>query len=149
MTLLQTIRLRVEVLPTAVRYLIVGLVSYAVDIIGLLVAWTVLGLPLWLATTCGFWLSFSVNFLLSRYWTFDAAGHRSFGQVLRYSVLVAANYLVTVVAVTNLHRLGFDVLVARTLILAALTVSTYFVYRHWVFGSPESKTDRASGPEMH
>lgn len=124
---------RVRALPAGVRYLIVGGLSYVIDISILLFAWKALDLPLWAATSCGFWASFSVNFLLSRYWTFDVAHVSSVGQLVRYGVLVAVNYVITVLAVTGLHHAGLDVLVARTVVLAVLTVSTFFVYRRWVF----------------
>lgn len=112
-----------------------GGLSYAIDIGVLIVAFKLFDLPLWIATSCGFWSSFSVNFLLSRYWTFEADHVSSTGQLARFGVLVAANYIITVCAVTGLHRLGLDVLVARTLTLIALTASTYFIYKRWVFVS--------------
>lgn len=118
---------------SALRYLLVGVASYAIDISVLTLSWRVLGFPLWLATSAGFWTSFVANFLLSRHWTFASAHVSSRSQLVRYGVLVAINYIVTVVSVGALHRLGMDVLVARTLVLAALTVTTYAAYRGWVF----------------
>lgn len=126
---------RLRALPSSVRYLVVGAVSYAIDIGVLIIAWRLLDLPLWIATSCGFWSSFSANFLLSRYWTFEAAHVPSGGQLKRFGLLVALNYVVTVLAVTGLHRAGLEVLTARTLTLVALTASTFFVYKKWVFVS--------------
>ncbi|MFI5425627.1 GtrA family protein [Aeromicrobium sp. UC242_57] len=76
-----------------------------------------------------------MNFLLSRYWTFEVAHVSSGAQLRRYGLLVAVNYVVTVGAVTGLHHVGLDVFQARTLTLVALTASTYFLYRNWVFAS--------------
>ncbi|MFI5425626.1 hypothetical protein [Aeromicrobium sp. UC242_57] len=41
---------RVQAMPSAVKYLVVGAASYAVDLCVLMIAWKVLGLPLWVAT---------------------------------------------------------------------------------------------------
>lgn len=122
-------------LPPAVKYLVVGVLSFAIDLGVLMIALKVVGLPLWLATSCGFWCSFSVNFALSRHWTFDAAVSRSTGQLLRYGALVGINYVVTVVAVTMLHRAGLGALEARTLVLVLLTGSTFVLYKRWVFAA--------------
>jgi putative flippase GtrA len=122
---------------SAARYLLVGAVSYGFDIAILALCWHVLELPLWLATSLGFWASFVVNFLLSRHWTFEA-GHRApGGQLARYGVLVGINYVVTILAMMALHRAGFGVVAARTITLAVLTISTFLIYRGWVFAQRE------------
>lgn len=118
---------------SAGRYLLVGVVSYGIDVGVLSLFWHVLHAPLWLSTSAGFWSSFAANFVLSRNWTFRQNHQAPGAQLLRYSVLVAVNYTVTVFAVTALHRSGFGVITARTLVLAVLTLSTYFLYRKWVF----------------
>jgi putative flippase GtrA len=115
------------------RYLAVGLLSYGVDIGILTLCWSVIGLPLWMSTSAGYWVSFGVNFLLSRHWTFGVSHLAPGSQLLRYSVLVAVNFVVTLLAVTGLHRIGLGVLVAKTITLAVLTASTFIVYRTWVF----------------
>ena len=117
----------------ATKYILVGAVSFGLDIAILSLCWHVLRMPLLLATSLGFWASFGVNFLLSRHWTFGAAHLSPGGQLKRYAVLVGVNYLVTLLTVTALHRAGLDVVVARTIVLAILTISTYILYRRWVF----------------
>ncbi|SKB06483.1 GtrA family protein [Aeromicrobium choanae] len=118
---------------SAARYLVVGLLSYLIDVGILAAAWHLLDLPLWLATSLGFWTSFVANFLLSRHWTFESSRQPSGGQLARYVSLVAVNYVVTLVAVTVLHEAGLKVIVARTVVLALLTATTYLLYRRWVF----------------
>lgn len=130
-----SLRRRAGDLSPGLKYLLVGGLSYAIDIGVLTLAWHVAGLPLWLATTCGFWCSFSVNFLLSRHWTFDAAEDHPRSQLVRFGVLVVVNYVATVVMVTGFHRLGIGALEARTVALVLLTGSTFFAYRRWVFVS--------------
>lgn len=132
---------RDERVRSLARYLIVGLVSYGIDIGLLTLAWYVLRLPLWLATSIGFWGSFAVNFVLSRHWTFDAANHPVGAQLVRYGVLVAVNYVVTVLAVMALHQAGLPVVAARTITLAVLTASTFIIYRTWVFARKGAASD--------
>lgn len=123
------------------RYLLVGAVSYGLDIGILTLCWHVLGLPLWLSTSIGFWVSFVANFLLSRHWTFGAGDLAPRGQLARYGVLVGINYVVTILAVTALYRAGVGVVVARTITLATLTLSTFLIYRSWVFAQKKEFSD--------
>lgn len=117
---------------TFLRYVAVGLLSYAVDAGTLWTLYHVAGVPLWVATTSGFWLSFVVNFAANKYFTFGSrSGSR--GQLLRYAVLVGINYLATLGIVTGLASLGVHALVAKTISVAVLTVVNYFSYRFWVF----------------
>lgn len=118
------------------KYGVVGAVSFVIDIAFLTIAWQGLGMPVWAAASCGFWASFAVNFGLNKYWTFEVDQASSSGsQLARYVVLVAANYLITVASVTALHEAGLQLLIARTVVLAILTLSTFVVYRNWVFAA--------------
>jgi putative flippase GtrA len=117
---------------TLVRYVAVGLLSFVVDAGTLWILYHVVGLPLWVATTSGFWLSFLVNFAANKYFTFGMrSGGR--GQLVRYGVLVGLNYLATLGIVTGLAALGAPALLAKTVAVALLTIVNYFTYRFWVF----------------
>lgn len=124
-------------LQSAAKYLVVGVISYGIDIGILSLCWRVFGAPLWLATSAGFWGSFAINFMLSRHWTFAsrATVGTSRKQFVRYCALVGLNYGITVLAVTGLHHLGLGAILARTLVLAVLTLSTFVLYRRWVFAN--------------
>lgn len=121
------------------RYALVGGLSFAVDFGALILGYRVLSLPVWIATSLGFWLSFVVNFAANKYWTFGART-RTAGQIWRYSVLVGVNYLATVVIVAGLSHLGLDVVLAKAVAVVLLTASTFVAYRHWVFASPTMTT---------
>lgn len=127
------LRTRLAAVPGLVRYFVVGLLSFVIDYETLTAVHRLLDAPLWVATSVGFWLSFVVNFALSRLWTFaESAGHPA-GQLVRYSTLVAGNYAATVVVVSGLHALGLSILIAKALVVGTLTLSTFFTYKHWVF----------------
>jgi len=117
---------------TFVRYVAVGLISFAVDAGTLWFLYTVVGTALWLATSAGFWLSFTVNFAANKYLTFGVRANGS-RQLVRYAVLVGANYLANLAIVTGLVALGLQVLVGKIIAVAVLTVVNYFSYRFWVF----------------
>jgi putative flippase GtrA len=121
-----------HVSATFLRYVAAGLLSYAVDAGTLWTLYRVAGVPLWLATTSGFWLSFAVNFTANKYFTFGARSG-SGGQLARYGVLVGLNYLATLGIVTGLVSLGMPALAAKTVSVALLTIVNYFSYRFWVF----------------
>ncbi|MCZ2812317.1 MULTISPECIES: GtrA family protein [unclassified Modestobacter] len=120
--------------PTMVRYVGVGLLSLVVDAGTLWLLYDVAGRPLWLATTAGFWLSFVVNFLANKYFTF---GVRTDGtrQLLRYGLLVVLNYLANLGIVTGLVAVGLPAVLAKVIAVALLTGLNFFAYRHWVFRS--------------
>src|SRR5947209_9535921 len=90
---------------TFVRYLAAGVLAYVVDAGTLWVLYRVAGAPLWLATTAGFWLSFVVNFTTQKYFTFGRRSD-SRSQLVRFSVLVALNYVATLALVSGLVALG-------------------------------------------
>ncbi|HEV7213166.1 MAG TPA: GtrA family protein [Blastococcus sp.] len=115
-----------------IRFALAGLFSFVVDAGTLWACYRMLGTPLWLATTAGFWLSFVSNFAANRYFTF---GVRSRGgrQLFRYSVLVGLNYLATLGIVTGLAAVGLNALAAKTLAVAVLMIVNFFAYRNWVF----------------
>jgi putative flippase GtrA len=121
------------------RYLIVGVTSFVIDYGTLSLAYHVFSAPLWLATTLGFWVSFVANFFLSRHWTFEVAEHAGSAQFVRYAVLVAVNYCLTVLAVGGLHHLGAPLLIAKALTTGALTLITFGAYRAWVFSPPRTE----------
>jgi putative flippase GtrA len=117
---------------TFVRYVAVGLVSFVVDAGTLWLLYTVVGTELWLATSVGFWLSFAVNFGANKLFTF---GRRANGvrQLIRFAVLVGANYVANLAIVTGLVALGLPALAGKTIAVGLLTVVNYFSYRVWVF----------------
>lgn len=118
------------------RYLVIGVTSFAIDFGTLYLLHGQVGWPLWIGTSAGFWLSFGFNFVANRFWTFQAHAHGSLGQIARYSILVLVNYGATVGLVTTFTWLGTGYLLAKTLSTASLTLTTFALYRSWVFRAP-------------
>jgi putative flippase GtrA/SAM-dependent methyltransferase len=121
------------------RYAFIGIVSFGLDFAALYVGYRNARLPLWLATSLGFWLSFVVNFAANKYWTFRAVD-RTGAQLVRYAGLVAGNYLATVLLVSGLAALGLSYMLGKACAVGALSLTTFLLYRSWVFRSPTVPT---------
>jgi putative flippase GtrA len=115
------------------RYLTVGVLSAVADIGGLWVLHGVFGVWLPLAAATSFLASFAVNFTLNQRWTFGAQTARTPTQLVRFTVLVVVNTILTSVGVTGLAALGLNYLVAKVLVVGVLTVLNFVVLRIWVF----------------
>jgi putative flippase GtrA len=117
---------------TFVRYVAVGLLSLVVDAGTLWVLYELAHWQLWAATSAGFWLSFAVNFLVNKYFTFSSrTGGRQ--QLVRYGVAVVVNYLANLGIVTGLVGLGVPAVVAKVFAVALLSLVNFVVYKRWVF----------------
>lgn len=114
------------------RFLIIGVLSFAVDVGTLFVAHGLLRIWLPLATTLAYAVAFTINFSLNRFWAFGSTAAVG-NQVARYLLLTGVNYVVTVAAVTGLAAAGLHYLVAKVIAAAVIAVVNYLVYRHWVF----------------
>jgi putative flippase GtrA len=115
-----------------VGYLVVGGASYLVDVGLLVLLHHAAGAPLWLATTVGYWCSVVVNFTGNRL-VLGRAGAPVGRSAVRYGVLLALNYGVTVLTVAGLAAAGVEPVVAKTGCVVVLAVVNYLVYRRWVF----------------
>lgn len=129
---------------SAVRYVIVGGLSFTVDAGGLLLLRDVVGLPAWLAAAISFLASFAVNYTLQRAFAFG--GVAPYGSsLIKYVVLVIVNTVANSLIVA-----AFDALeawfVGKVIATVAMTVWNYFLYRYWVFRAP-SLADDSDTPE--
>ncbi len=121
-----------ETVRTFVVFVLVGVVSLVADAGSL---WLLHGrwhVNLPLAAAAAFAVGFAVNFGLNRTRTFRAGGPIG-PQLLRYSLLVAANLAATVLLVTGLDALGMEYLLAKVVTALALGIVNFVIYRHWVF----------------
>lgn len=121
------------------KYLLVGVLSVAVDVGGLWLLHGVLGVLLPLAAATSFLASFGVNFTLNQRWTFGAATARTTAQLIRFTTLVIANTLLTAAGVTGITATGVDYLIAKMIMIVILTTANFVILRWWVF-RPEPET---------
>lgn len=131
---------------SAVRYLIVGGLSFLVDFGLLVLLHQVLGWTVGVATAIAFLSSLVFNFAVQRKVSFES-GHKTHVSMIRYAFLVAANTVASVIVVELLTPTALGYMGGKVISTAAMTVWNYFLYRHWVFGSSPSK--RLRKPHKH
>lgn len=123
------------------RYVVVGVVSLAVDLGVLWILHGLLGLWLPAAAAISFLSSFIVNFGLNQRWTFNATTGSTPVQLVRYTILVVVNTVVTAVLVTAITSTGLDYLFAKLIVVGILTVTNFVLMRVWVFRERHQHAD--------
>lgn len=116
-----------------VGYLVVGVLSYAIDLGLLVLLRDLAAAPLLVATSVGFWTSVGFNFTANR-WVFRGSGDGSArAHVARYAALLVLNYGLTLGIVSGGVALGAGAVVSKTVAVAAIACLNFVAYRRWVF----------------
>jgi len=122
----------------APRYVVVGGLTFLIDIAFLKLFHGVLGVALTPAVVGAFLIAFAFNFTASRMWTFartarDGQAHR---QMARYLLLVGVNLGSALLIVVGLSSVGVNYLVAKLVAGAVNAAGNFVAYRHWIFAGP-------------
>ncbi|MBM7504151.1 GtrA family protein [Agromyces aurantiacus] len=124
------------------RYLLAGLLAFAVDFGLLFVLRDVLGWPTAWAAGVAFLVSFAFTYTIQR--TLGFMSHAPHGRALvRYTILVAVNTVATAVIVSLIDQTAAGWAIGKVVATAATTVWNYFAYRWWVFAA-DRPTDSPS-----
>lgn len=123
---------------SAVRYLIVGGLSFLVDFGLLVLLHEVFDWAVGVATAVAFLSSLVFNFAVQRKFSFESS-HKTHVSIIRYALLVAANTVASVAVVELLTPTVLGYMGGKVISTAAMTVWNFFLYRHWVFGSSPAK----------
>ncbi|MGY4540239.1 putative flippase GtrA [Arthrobacter sp. UYNi723] len=135
--------LRILAQSSVVRFLIVGGLSFALDMGLLVILHEVLRVDLWIATPIAFVVSLVFNFLLQRLFTFRATNHGGVSAA-RYLLLVLFNVVVSDLIVTGFDALAWSYIAGKVTATVLTTVWNYFLYRHWIFkNSPSMENIRS------
>ncbi len=136
-------RIRRVVPRELVGFLLLGGFTFLVDL-ALLAAlrhWTRLPLPV--AVSVAYVSAFGLNFVLNR--TVNFRSHAPVGaQAVRYAIVIAVDYLLTVGVTTGLADQGLDFRIARLTAATCVAVFTYTASRWWVFRDPARRTSMTS-----
>jgi putative flippase GtrA len=117
-----------------VGFAIIGAFTFTLDLALLAVLRDRTALPLPAAVSVAYLVAFGLNFVLNR--TLNFHSHAPIGgQILRYAVVLAADYLLTVGISTGLTHLGLDFVLGRVTASFFVAVFTYSASRWWVFRS--------------
>lgn len=116
-----------------VRYLLVGGTTFVIDFSLLVILHGYLKLNLGASTSVAYWISITYNFMLNRYWTFDAREKESLARhISTYLILLIFNYLFTVtfVSIVGAH---INYIIAKALAVGIQMIWTYPVYKKYIF----------------
>lgn len=115
-----------------VKFLVVGVASFAIDLGLLALLHEVGGVDLWIATPIAFLASLVFNFLVQRKFTFqsEVRAHVSF---LKYVALVVFNVVATDVIVNVVAAAGISYAVGKVIATVSTTVWNFLLYKHWIF----------------
>jgi putative flippase GtrA len=118
-----------------VRFSLVGLVSFALDVGALVALRTMTPLPLALDAALAFAVASLFNFVASRQWVWPDAARsgKPHADLARYALLVGAGLLVTTVTVPVLAVLGLDYRMAKLAASGLVAVLNFVVMPRWVF----------------
>jgi putative flippase GtrA len=131
-----------------VGFAILGAFTFGIDLalLSLLKVHTSLRTPV--AVAFSYIVAFGLNFLLNR--TVNFRSHAPVGsQALRYAVVVAGDFGVTVGGTWGLAAAGWDLRVARVTAAACVAFFTYTAARWWVFRAPKDHPSQVAGSERH
>lgn len=118
-----------------VRYLLVGGTTFILDFGILFVLHGILKLNLAASTSVAYWVSIAYNFVLNRYWTFNAREKDSLARhISTYFALLLVNYLFTVAFVTYAGQ-HINYVIAKAIAVAFQMTWTYPVYKRYIFVS--------------
>lgn len=117
---------------SVLRFLVTGALVVVVDYGVLIILHGALSLDVTISAVIAFLCAFVVNFTVNRTWTFRAGGAPG-GPLVRFTVLVAANTVVTALGMWWLTNLGMHYLGAKTTLVAVIVPVNFVVMRVWVF----------------
>jgi len=127
-----------------VRYFVVGVSAYALEMAVLFGLHNGIGLSPVESVAISFWFGLVIAFALQKFITFEnhERGIHILGtQIVIYACLVTFNYLVTLLAVKHFSK-NYSVFEIRTAVIALGTVWNYVVYRNWLFKAKPLELDK-------
>ena len=124
------------------RYLVVGVSAFGADYALLLFTYYVVGLPLAIATTIGFFSGFAISFTFNKQWVFGGEQKkRPARQVIEYLTLLAFNYLFTVWSISYLNDHGLQPFIGKLIVMTLVMCWNYTLFR-WVIFTKEADAKR-------
>lgn len=124
--------LRRMVPPELLGFALLGMVTFAVDLVLLAVLERATTLPLPVSVTLAYAVAFGLNYLLNR--TLNFRSHAPVGsQAVRFALVVCCDFGITLGVTTGLSAVGVDFRVARVVAGGIVAAFTFSACRWWVF----------------
>jgi len=117
------------------RFVVVGVISFAVDFGLLLISHYIFNVQLQVATTGAFLAGLIINFILNKLWTFEApkGAKQSARQAFLYALLVVVNLIITNFVVSSAQAMGLGPEISKPFATGFITVLNYIVYNRIIF----------------
>ena len=115
-----------------VKFLLVGGLSFAIDLGLLALLHEVGNVDLWIATPIAFLTSLVFNFFVQKNFTFQS-GARAHVSFLKYGALVVFNVVATDVIVNVIADTGQSYALGKVIATIATTAWNFLLYKHWIF----------------
>ena len=128
-------RLRRAVPADMVGYLVLGVVTFAVDVVLLVLLDRLTPLPLPVCVAAADTLAWALHFQLNRTLNFRSCAPAG-PQALRYGVVVCGCLVISAGVTSGVAELGVNVAVARLVVGGCIAACGYVACRWWVFHSP-------------
>jgi len=120
------------------RFIIVGGVSFVIDLGLLMLLHEVFLVDLLVATPVAFLTSLAFNYALQRVFTFRAENGKSVS-FIKYCLLVAFNTVAVDLIVNFADWLGAGYQVGKVVATILTTAWNFLLYKHWIFRSGAGK----------
>lgn len=116
------------------KFLTTGTIGIAVNL-GVFHMLYVLGVPYLAGSTLGFLTAMCVGFFLQKYWTFEErTPERAHTQFILYVMLALGNLAAnTLIVYLLVEYAGAHYLVAQTIGAGSVALTSYLVYRSYIF----------------
>lgn len=116
------------------KFLIAGGIGLTVNL-GVFHTLVVFGVPYLAGSVTAFLVSMVVGFVLQKYWTFEEYTHeRTHKQFMLYAMIALCNLGVnTLIVYLSVEYVGAHYLVAQTIGAGSVALTSYFVYRRYIF----------------
>lgn len=119
------------------KFLITGLTGLCVNL-GVFHLLYVLGVPYLAGSVTAFLVAMFVGFVLQKYWTFEEHTlERAHMQLMLYGTLALCNLAAnTLIVYLLVEYASTHYLVAQTIGAGSVAITSYFVYRFYIFTDP-------------
>ena len=120
------------------RFGLVGMTTAAIYFFLLWIGDEIFSIPYVLSISLAYSVSTVFNFLASRHFTFSILNRGADGQIVRYLILWAINYLITILVVRLcVHGRNLSLYTGVSIALVFTTAVGYILSRFWVFKAKE------------
>jgi len=116
------------------RYVSVGVSTFLFDMLLLYIATTLLGVPYYISTPIAFLIAMTINYLISRRFVFTGTERKIHHGYMYYVVLgVSAASVITGLVTILVEHVGFNYLVARTIVSGLVGIFGYLFNLYFNF----------------